>query len=292
MTLLADPVSLAQRVSREIDQQRRQGGLQQVVIPPAPDELLRLRQALEAEEPDVTEVARIAQRDVAMSAVLLRCANSALYAVGPPVQTVGTALNRLGLELAASLMTAFIARQAIPAHDRHLERFWQRSAKRSLAMAHLARQLPGLDADVAATFGLFCHVGMPVLLQCLRGYASTMVEATARRDRSFIQTENANHRTDHAVAGALLARAWKLAPEVVCAIRLHHELDACGAAEAEVKTLVAAGLVAEQLMRRHEGLDPAPEWRLQGDAALAWLHAQADDLADWEHQLLPLFDDA
>ena len=28
-----------------------------------------------------------------MSAVLLRCANSALYAVGPPVQTVGTALN-------------------------------------------------------------------------------------------------------------------------------------------------------------------------------------------------------
>jgi hypothetical protein len=70
---------------------------------------------------------------------------------------------------------------------------------------------------------------MPVLMQSVRGYAGTMVEGLARKDRSFVATENANHRTDHAVVGALTARVWRLAPAVVAAIRLHHSLESLGA---------------------------------------------------------------
>jgi HD-like signal output (HDOD) protein len=293
----ADPApvsSLAARVGAEIDQQRRTGGLREVVIPPAPEALLRLRQALNAAEPDLGEVARIAQGDVAMAAVLLRQANSAAATPGPPVQTVGGALNRLGLDTSATLMMSFIVRHAVPVGNRHLERFWQRSAMRAQALAHLARQFPGLSADVASTFGLFCHVGQPVLLQCLRGYGGTLIEAAARSDRSFIATENANHRTDHAVAGALLARAWKLAPEVVCAIRLHHDFHGFERAsdDPEVRTLVAAGLVAEHLMRRHENLAPEADWTHHGPAALAWLQIGEAELVLWEDELLPAFDES
>lgn len=284
---------LAERIAGEIDQQRKRGVLQQVVIPPAPEELMRLRRALQQTEPDLTEVARIASSDVAMAAVLLRSANSAAASVGPPVQTVGGALNRLGLETSAALMTAFLVRNAVPVTSRHLERFWQRSSKRALAMAHLARELPGLSTDLAATYGLFCHIGLPVLLQCLKGYAGTLVEATARTDRSFIATENANHRTDHAVAGALLARAWRLAPSVVCSIRLHHDFAALTAddRDPEVNTLLCAGLVAEHLMRRHEGLPPEADWVQHGVAALAWLQIGTVELATWEDELLSLFDE-
>ncbi|MFM7532451.1 MAG: HDOD domain-containing protein, partial [Rubrivivax sp.] len=63
-------------MAREIDHQRQRGALRQVVIPPCPEELVRLREALQASEPDLTEVARIASSDVAMAAVLLRNANS------------------------------------------------------------------------------------------------------------------------------------------------------------------------------------------------------------------------
>lgn len=290
-----DKPSLSQRVQQEIDHQRQRGALQQVVIPPAPDELLRLRAALSVAEPDLGEVGRIASSDVAMAAVLLRNANTALAAVGPPVQTVGGALNRLGLETSAALMTAFLTKQAIPVNNRHLERFWTRSSQRAVALAHIARGLPGLSADLAATFGLFCHLGLPVLLQCVKGYGGTLVEAAARTDRSFIATENANHRTDHAVAGALLARAWKLAPAVVCAIRMHHDFGGIAVAaageQAEVKTLVASGLVAEHLMRRHESLPPEADWKQHGAAALAWLQVGPDDLVHWEDELQPLFDE-
>lgn len=35
----------------------------------------------------------------------------------------------------------------------------------------------------------------------VRGYAGTVTEALARQDRSFTETENAVHKTDHAVVG-------------------------------------------------------------------------------------------
>ena len=101
--------------------------------------------------------------------------------------------------------------------------------------------------------------------------------------RSYVETENANHRTDHAVVGALTARAWKLAPAVMAAIRLHHSLESLGSGdtEPEVHTLVAAGLVADYLLARQAGLAPEPEWEPFGAAACDWLGVSTDDLQHW-----------
>ena len=281
-----------QSIQAELDQARDSGPLKTIVIPPCPALLTRMQQALGQSEPDLTEVASIAASDVAMSASLIRVANSPAYQTGQPVQTIGQAMNRLGLDRTAEEMTAFLARGAIPVRSAHLERFWERACKRARSMAFIAHRLPGMSPDLAHTYGLFCHVGTPVMLQSLRGYASTMVEANARIDRPYIATENANHRTDHAVVGALVARVWRLAPQVMAAIRRHHDLDMLGAddTESEVHTLVAAGLVAEHLMRRHEGLDDDADWRQHHPAALQWLHIDDDELGHWDDELRPLLD--
>lgn len=294
MTITATAAPRTAEIEREIDHARTRGTLQNIVIPPAPALLVRLQAAMKAAEPDLNEVARIAAADVAMSATLLRNANGPLYGAGQPVQTVGQAMNRLGLKQTAAIMTGFLVRHALPVDNRHLHRFWERSGQRAVAMAFIARQLPGLSEDVAHTYGLFCHVGQPVLLQSVRGYGSTLVEASARIDRPFIATENANHRTDHAVVGALVARVWRLAPEVMAAIRLHHDLEALGndGTDAEVHTLVAAGLVAEHLMRRHEGLAPEGDWVRHGAAALGWLHVDEGDLQHWDDELSASLADA
>lgn len=283
----------ADPVLAEIDAARRSGPLQQIVIPPCPELLTRLQQAMLQAEPDLNEVARIAASDVAMSATLIRSANSPLYAAGQPAQTIGQAMNRLGLEHTARVMTGFLMQGAIKVpNSPHLQRFWERATKRATAMSFMAGHLPGMSADVAYTYGLFCHVGMVVMAQSVRGYLSTMVEARARIDRSFVATENANHRTDHAVVGALTARIWRLAPTVVAAIRLHHDLETMreSTAQSEVSTLIAMGLIAEWLMRRHEGLDPDADWHEHGDTAMTWLHLTNDDMLAWEDDLRPQLD--
>jgi HD-like signal output (HDOD) protein len=280
-------------IRSELDASRSKGDLRQVQIPPCPDLLTQLQRAMNQAEPDLGVVAHIASQDVAMSAALIRLANSALYKpMGPPCATVGQAMTRLGLRETAQVLSRLLAQNAIPVNNRQLARFWERSAKRAAAMAFIASQLPGMSVDLAHGFGLFQHVGMPVLLQSMKGYASTMVEANARIDRPFIATENANHRTDHAVVGALVVRVWNLPPLLMTAVRLHHDFEALGAKDVDpdVHALIAASLIAEWLMRRHEGLSEDADWAANHAAAMAWLHVQWSDLEQWEEALLPIFD--
>jgi HD-like signal output (HDOD) protein len=279
-------------IAQELDRDRQSGPLRQIVIPPCPALLTRLRTTMAQPEPDLHEIARIAGSDVAMAATLIRNANSPLHAVGQPVQTIGQAMNRLGLKQTEVLLTGFLARHAIPVNHPQLRGYWDRTALRAAAMHFIAGQLPGISPEVAHLYGLFCHVGIPVLLQSVRGYAGTLVEAKARIDRPFIATENANHRTDHAVVGALVARAWRLAPPVVTAIRLHHDLVSLGdqGTEPEVHTLVAAGLLAEHLMRRREGAEAESDWVQHSGAALRWLQFSEDDIADWDQRLQAVLD--
>ena len=292
MTVQAEVPSRIHSIEREIDHARQRGPLQQITVPPCPELLTRLQRAMAAVEPDLAEVGRIAGADVAMAATLIRNANSALFAsAGPPVATVGQAMNRLGLRQSAALMTGFLASHAIPVRSPLLEGFWEQSTRRARAMSALAGQLPGAPDDLAYAYGLFSHVGLPVLMQGMRGYAGTMAEAAARKDRPFVATENANHRTDHAVVGALTARVWRLAPSVVGAIRLHHDLGVIGGrdVEPEVQTLLALGLVADELLARLQGRGSDPDWTRHGDAALVWLHVGADELEAWQDLLHDLF---
>lgn len=250
---------------------------------------------MSADEPDLGVVGRIASSDVAMAATLLRIANGPLFKpVGLPCSTVGQAMTRIGLRESVAVMTGFLAEHAIPVNAPQLTRFWQRSTKRAIAMTTVARELPGLSPDLAHSFGLFLHVGMPVLLQSVRGYGATMVEAAARIDRPYVATENANHKTDHAVVGALVARVWNLPPTLMAAIRLHHDYFALGHAdiEPEVHTLIAAGLIADHLMRRHEGLPEDADWAGHHAAAMEWLQVSWDELAQWEESIATQFEAA
>lgn len=280
-------MAMTSKIAAELQQAQRSGPLREIKIPPCPVLLQRLRAALDAAEPDLAEVQAIAAADVAMSAALLRVANSPVHlGGGMPCVSVGQAMTRLGLRPTAQLMTAFLLRNALPVHSPHLQRFWERNRLRAQAMALIAAQLPGMDADLAASHGLFCHVGIPVMLQQLRGYGVTLVEAAARIDRPFVATEDANHRSNHAVVGALTVRAWGLAPQLMASVRLHHDFTVLdGGIEPEVASLVAAGLIAEQLMRRIEGLDADVDWAAHGGAALSWLQVGADEMEEWAERL-------
>lgn len=297
MTALADPTPAivpppTSKICDDLDQARRKGPLQLIRVPPCPEALARLQVLMQQPEPDLTAIGAIADGDVAMSATLIRRANSPLFTAGSPVTSVGQAMNRLGLNETVQLMTGVLVQGAVSTSSRHLKRFWELSARRAAAMGYIATQLPGMAPDQAHIYGLFCHVGMPVMMQCVKDYGGTIVEGEARIDRSFVATENINHKTDHAVVGALVCRTWRMAPTLVAAVRLHHDLPTLGdrGIEPEVQTLVAAGLIAEHLMRRIECLPADREWKDHCGAAMRWLSIETTDLEVWEPEVQRVFD--
>ncbi|MBA4114644.1 MAG: histidine kinase [Verminephrobacter sp.] len=279
-------------IDQDIQKVRLLPAVRAIVIPPCPESLLRLQAILAAPELDAGAIDQLASSDVAMAAALIRQANSPLYALAQPVQTVGMALTVLGLRPAVELLSAFITRHALQVRSPLLDHFWESSQRRAIACEHIGRQLYSFDPGLGYSFGLFCHVGMPVLVKAVRGYASTVTEALARQDRTFTQTENANHRTDHAVVGAIVARTWHLTGDVAQAIWLHHDFSCLpdGQFSPTVRHLVALGLLAEYLVHHHEGLEPSREWRQHGEACMASLDVTHDELNHWVDDLFPAFE--
>ncbi len=281
-----------ERIQTELDQARKSGPVRDIIIPPCPELLRRLQDALAHGEPDVTAIDQIASADVAMAAALIRQANSPLYGLTQPVQTVGQALTVIGLRPAVQLLTGFLTLHALAVQSPLLAHFWESSTRRAIACEHIGHQLYNMDAGLAYTFGLFCHVGMPVMLRGVKGYGSTITEALARKDRTFTQTENANHRTDHAVVGAIVARTWRLPPEVAVAVRLHHDFATLhhDSYPSTIRHLVAMGLIADHLVAHHEGAADGTDWARHSNTCLDYLQIGESEVDLWVDELHDTFE--
>jgi len=279
-------------INRELEVARDAGPLRDIIIPPCPELLVALQREVNQGDPDPAVIAHIAGADVAMAAALIRISNSSLYARRQPVSTVVEAVSMLGVKPTIAVLTGFLARNAIRVNSPLLAHFWESSTRRSLAMAYIARQLYGVDADVAQTCGLFCHVGIPVMLQGLKGYSGTLTEALARQDRTFTQTENAVHRTDHAVVGALVAKTWRLPAVISIAVRLHHDFSALNdeSFPSDVRNLIAIASIAEHLVAVHEGVKEQKEWEKHGAQCMTFLQVNAEEVDAWVDALHPAFE--
>lgn len=270
-------------IHRELDAARKRGPLKDIVIDPCPKLLMDLREVVRRLDPDPADVIAIANNDVAMAAAVIRVANSPLYARARSVSTVAEAVAMLGMAHTVSILTGFLMRRTFVAQSPLIEHFWQSSTRRATAMGYIARQLFGVDPDVAHTCGLFGHIALPVLLRGLRGYEATLQKALADTAQGFTAIENAAHHTDHAVVGAIVAKTWLLPEEIALAVRLHHDFTVLGDASVpeQVRKLVAMLLMAEYVVSCYEGVSVMVEWQRHGAECLALLHVQEDELAQW-----------
>ncbi len=265
--------------------------IKSIAIPPRPALLTEVQKEMAAEDPDLGRISRIVGMDVAMTAAVLRSVNSPFYAFSRQASTLDQAIALLGLRQIGTLVTGFALRQAVKGDSANLTRFWDVSTKRSYALLRLARGLRGVEPDVAQSFGLFCDVGIPLLMQRFPDYGATLRAANQSQSQAFTEVEQAAHETDHAMIGALMARSWGL-PRLVCdAIRLHHDYGVFQDpnVDAAVERLIAMGLVAEVAIQRFARMNASTEWIKAGDQAAGALMLGDADVEDWIENLLEGF---
>ena len=260
-------------------------------VPPRPKVLLDFQQEMARDDPDFNRIARIVASDVALTAAVLRVSNSPAYGLSRRAETLGQALNMLGLKQIGVMVSGLVLRKALRTDGPQLTRFWDVSAKRSWALAALTRGLRGVDIDVAQTYGLFCDVGIPLLMQRFAGYGATLQRCNTEPTRSFTEVEQDEHHTDHALIGALMARSWGVSQTVCLAIRLHHDYSVFREMQLPetVARLIAMGLIAERAIQTFAGMNASTEWAKGGDAALGALMLADLDVEDWVDRLLEGF---
>ena len=261
--------------------------IKSIGIPSRPSTLVDLQSEIARDDPDIHLIAGLVAGDVALTVATLRMVNSPAFALSRRCETVDQAIAMLGLQQLNVIVTGLVLRNALRGDAQQLAQFWDVSGKRAYAMSRLARSQGLVDAPVAQSFGLFCDVGIPLLMQRFADYGQTLVSCHHEPQRCFTALEQERHHTDHAQIGALMARSWGLSPTLCLAIGLHHDYSVFSDPKVPetVSRLVAMGLVAEAAIQRFMGQTSCAEWDKGGDSATGALVLNVQDTEDWIDRL-------
>ena len=267
--------------------------IRSVQIPARPSILAKVQEELQSEAPLIQRLAQTVSCDVAISAALLKIANSPLMGLSRRAETVSQSFALLGLRQVEAVLTEITLKKALRGDAVAMERFWDVSSKRARAMAYLARRARLGPPDIAHSFGLFMDVGIALLMQqpLVPSYANTLRIANDSLD-PFTQIERERHGTDHCLLGSAMARDWGVSQSVLLAVRLHHDyatLDDQRTPEV-VRDLVALSAVVDHIIQRFAGLNHTLEWAKAGPLACARLELDEAQLNQWTEEIHELFE--
>jgi HD-like signal output (HDOD) protein len=259
--------------------------VKKIGIPPCPAILIRVIDETNKDEPDYHHLASIINSDVALSAGLIKIANSVYFGARQRARSVREALTIIGLKAASRAIAGIALRQAFP-RSPSMERFWDGSARIARLSGWVAQQLklPGLSPEDAYTFGLFRDCGIPILLTHSPNYETILLQANNESNLRFTSIEDAAIQINHAEIGGKLAQDWRLPAELHLAIRQHHELKILDTAETRLphillsSRLIAVAQLSEHILQRQLKISMTQEWSKLGAACLQQLEISAEKL--------------
>jgi HD-like signal output (HDOD) protein len=281
----------AQAAERQMGEAALGGLIKDIPIPPRPKVVQQMQDEMAKSDPDMRRIAQIVGQDVGLTVAVLKIVNSPLYALNRKAESIDQAVGMIGLKQLGILVAALALRALLKGDSNTLARFYDTSARRSLAMTRMAKLTGLVDVANAQTFGLFCDVGIPLLMHRFPAYTKTLQTANADRGRSFTAIEQDAHQTDHALIGALMARTWNLPANVTLAIRLHHDYEVFldPKAPTEVARLISMNIVAEEAIQRYANMHSNVEWAKGGDYVASTLAMTEAEVQEWIDQLLDVF---
>jgi HD-like signal output (HDOD) protein/ActR/RegA family two-component response regulator len=181
-------------------------------------ELLRV---LETPTSDAAAIARVVERDVALSAKLLQLANSSFFAPRTPITSVAAAVVRLGTQAIRSLAIMDGMIRNCDARDKVLRSWLTRFNTHALEVASLAERLADQRArQDAFCAGLLHDCGQLVFATCRPEVFSAHLRLNDDR-RLLVELEEETFGITHAQAGAYFLTLWGLPLEVIRAAGTH-----------------------------------------------------------------------
>lgn len=189
-------------------------------LPALPAALLDLLALVGSDDVDIDELCARISVDMALTAKVLRLANSSFYGGRGAVTSVDAAIARVGLRMVKGIVGAAAASGTIkpPAcKGFDFTAFWRHGVATATAAQALAFAT-GADPSTAFTSGLLYRIGQLVLAaQVPAEFAETLARRAASGGDALL-IERAVLGVDHAVVGARIAAHWRLPAAIVAAL--------------------------------------------------------------------------
>ena len=243
-----------------------------------------------ADKPDLVpgELTELIQTDSALTAKVLKLANSALYGCTREIASIHEAGTRLGTRVLTNLVITGCAARHFRNYGGQeagdVRRAWERSVANAISASLLASISGAVEKHRAYTAGLLQDIGQLVLERHFkREHASIAAEIAAGAD--LIAAEKSVFGLSHADIGARLASRWNLPEVLVDTILCHHEPE-----RARCDPLLASFVhLGSQVVQASSAVDGGPdgarEYALH-DSALQASGFDAIALASVEERLI------
>jgi len=181
-------------------------------------------QAAFAGHASLRDIGRIIAQDTALSAVIIRVANSPAYGLLKPIVDVERAVTHLGSNLVRSVATRHCLDVALFQRPAFFEQqgLWRHAMAVSALAEIIARDVPQCHAGEAATLGLLHDLGRMLLNHVLKTSQSEP-STELLTQRGFLRWESEVAGCSHIEAGVMLAQAWELPEQLIKAIHHHHD---------------------------------------------------------------------
>ncbi len=193
-------------------------------LPSVPETYTAVVKALAEPEIDVSAVAAIIERDIAMTAKLLQLVNSAFFGLGRPISDVTQAAAYLGLNTIRDLVLSIEVFKPCKDATAAVKGFLGELQARSMWTGCVARQMSeGMDSfGMAFTAGVLHDIGLLVIATRLPKRFAEAIAKSKDTNQPLQVVENELYGITHAEIGAYLLGLWGLPYPILEAAAFHH----------------------------------------------------------------------
>lgn len=220
----------------------------ELVLPTMPEMALRVREVAEDQDADVKQLAAVIGADAALTARIIKVANSALYRGTNEIEDLNMALMRLGMNTTCTLATGLAMEQMFQATtdmvDKRLRQVWSASSEIAGMCTVLCKHYSTLRPDQATLAGLTHKIGVLPILSYAEDHPELLKDSI---------TLDHIIKTMHPRIGCKILMAWEFPKEIqnvpIAHLKLARKVD-----KADYADLVTVALL-QSTPERFKGID-------------------------------------
>ncbi|MDO3386522.1 HDOD domain-containing protein [Gilvimarinus sp. SDUM040013] len=215
-----------------------------LVLPTLPEAALKVREVAEDPDADMDQLSAVIGSDAALSARIVRVANSPLLRANKAIEDLKTAVMRLGIQYTCNIATGLAMQQMFQATsdlvDKRLRDTWNRASEIAGISHVLCRHYTKLRPDQATLAGLIHKIGVLPILTYAEEHPSLLKDSFTL-DTVINQLQGA--------IGDLILKAWDFPPELAHIPSQHMKFDR------EVAQADYADIVTVAMLQSYLGTD-------------------------------------
>jgi HD-like signal output (HDOD) protein len=194
-------------------------------LPTIPIVISEVLAAIDNPKMSAANLASIIERDQALTARVLRVANSPFYGFARRISTIDLAIVVMGFNTIKEIVLSLVIQRffsKVKSKLFDINSFWHYGVFCGSTSRHLARKLGYKLAGEAFVSGLMHDIGVLIIAEYF-SEAFKQIKFKVMNDyRSLIDAEMDLLNTNHCEIGGWIAEKWNLPPQIVQSIRNHH----------------------------------------------------------------------